>query len=170
MAGYWVRVIRRRKPHPQRNEPTIIDNQGNSTGFNGAGPAVNLLPITIASACIAKLTMAAIANVARTAGPRILLQRTALFVCDVQEKFRPRMWRFPELISTGSKMLDVAKILDMPVLVTEQYPSGIQHCSLLSSACKRTDWCCITFGFEQDSARRSLNSGLNSMRWIRQRS
>lgn len=84
--------------------------------------------------------MSALANVVGSAGPRILHPRTALLLCDVQEKFRPRMWRFPELISTGSKMLEVAKILDLPVLVSEQYPSGTVFFPL-RLPCARTDWC-----------------------------
>lgn len=47
---------------------------------------------------------------------------SALFVCDVQEKFRPLIAGFPTVIDTTKRMVLGAKCLDIPVLVTEQYP------------------------------------------------
>lgn len=43
-----------------------------------------------------------------------------LFVCDIQEKFRPAIWEFPKVIATSAKMVKAAKILDMPIYCTTQ--------------------------------------------------
>ncbi|PNW79169.1 hypothetical protein CHLRE_09g403034v5 [Chlamydomonas reinhardtii] len=50
---------------------------------------------------------------------------SALFVCDVQEKFRPLIAGFPTVIDTTKRMVLGAKCLDIPVLVTEQYPKAL---------------------------------------------
>ncbi|XP_003741907.1 isochorismatase domain-containing protein 2 [Galendromus occidentalis] len=51
--------------------------------------------------------------------------RTALFLCDLQEKFRKTIQYFPEIVEVSNRMLRTAKALDMPVVVTEQYPKGL---------------------------------------------
>ncbi|KXZ45155.1 hypothetical protein GPECTOR_58g604 [Gonium pectorale] len=50
---------------------------------------------------------------------------SALFVCDVQEKFRPLIAGFPTVIDTARRMVRGADVLDIPVLVTEQYPKAL---------------------------------------------
>jgi 2-phosphoglycerate kinase len=42
-----------------------------------------------------------------------------------QEKFRPSIKHFNEIVSISSRILKTARILDIPVVVTEQYPKGI---------------------------------------------
>ncbi|XP_060032387.1 isochorismatase domain-containing protein 2 [Erinaceus europaeus] len=49
---------------------------------------------------------------------------TILFLCDMQEKFRHVAY-FPQIVSVAARMLKVARLLDMPVVVTEQYPQGL---------------------------------------------
>ncbi|CAO3661561.1 unnamed protein product [Umbelopsis vinacea] len=56
---------------------------------------------------------------------RLTPQSTAVFVCDIQEKFRGRIWQFPSVISVAGKMIKAARTLDMPVYVTEQYAKGL---------------------------------------------
>ncbi|GAB1602901.1 isochorismatase domain-containing protein 2-like [Argonauta hians] len=56
---------------------------------------------------------------------KLLLNRSILFLCDMQEKFRPSIQYFPQIVDVSSRMLNAAKILDMPVIVTEQYPKGL---------------------------------------------
>ncbi|KAI8075244.1 Isochorismatase-like protein [Gongronella butleri] len=50
---------------------------------------------------------------------------TALFVCDIQERFKGVIWQYPSVISVASKMIKASKHLDIPVVVTEQYPKGL---------------------------------------------
>ena len=54
-----------------------------------------------------------------------LVPRTsALFLCDMQEKFRKTISYYPQIIEVSRRMLDGAQHLDIPVVVTEQNPKG----------------------------------------------
>jgi len=53
---------------------------------------------------------------------RLRANGCALFVCDVQEKFRGLIHHMPAVIETTSRMVRAANVLDLPVFVTEQYP------------------------------------------------
>jgi len=50
---------------------------------------------------------------------------TALFLCDMQVKFRPTISHFDEVVSNSSRVLEAAKIMSLPCLATEQYPKGL---------------------------------------------
>ncbi|XP_049806220.1 isochorismatase domain-containing protein 1-like isoform X1 [Schistocerca nitens] len=50
---------------------------------------------------------------------------TAFFMCDVQEKFRGVIAYYDAVISVADKMVKTAKILNIPLIVTEQYPKGL---------------------------------------------
>jgi len=50
---------------------------------------------------------------------------TALFLCDLQEKFRPTIQYFDQIVDHSSRILKAAKLLEMPVVVTEQSPKGL---------------------------------------------
>ncbi|ORZ10842.1 Isochorismatase-like protein [Absidia repens] len=52
-------------------------------------------------------------------------QTTALFICDIQERFKGVIWQYPSVISCAGKMLKASKHLDIPLVVTEQYPKGL---------------------------------------------
>lgn len=56
---------------------------------------------------------------------KINLKNAALFLCDMQEKFRGNIVYYPQIISVANRMLQTAKILEMPIVVTEQYPKGL---------------------------------------------
>jgi len=56
---------------------------------------------------------------------KITLKNTALFICDMQEKFRPTIQYYPQVINVANRLLKSAEALEMPVLVTEQYPKGL---------------------------------------------
>jgi len=50
---------------------------------------------------------------------------TGLLVIDVQEKLTPLISRSAEVIRNIAFLIDAARILDMPVQATEQYPKGL---------------------------------------------
>ncbi|GAA94943.1 uncharacterized protein L969DRAFT_53410 [Mixia osmundae IAM 14324] len=52
-------------------------------------------------------------------------KETALFLCDIQEKFRSAIHCFSDVIATSSKLVRAAEALDLPVLATEQYPDRL---------------------------------------------
>ncbi|CAK1548977.1 unnamed protein product [Leptosia nina] len=54
-------------------------------------------------------------------------QKTAFLLCDVQEKFRPHIKHFDEVVKVANKMVEAAKHFKIPVYVSEQYPQGLGH-------------------------------------------
>ncbi|CAH8556440.1 unnamed protein product [Schistosoma bovis] len=56
---------------------------------------------------------------------KLLLPRTALLLCDIQEKFRPTISHFDAIVETSSRMLTAARMLGMCIVVTEMYPKGL---------------------------------------------
>ena len=50
--------------------------------------------------------------------------RTALVVIDIQEGFRPYDC-FEPVAAASAKLLEAARILDVPAIVSEQYPRGL---------------------------------------------
>ncbi|BFZ16239.1 hypothetical protein BsWGS_19278 [Bradybaena similaris] len=58
---------------------------------------------------------------------KVVVKNTALFICDLQEKFRSTIKHFPQITQVSGRLLAAANVLQMPVLVTEQYPKGLGH-------------------------------------------
>ncbi|XP_070565045.1 isochorismatase domain-containing protein 2-like [Ptychodera flava] len=56
---------------------------------------------------------------------KVAINSSALFLCDLQEKFRPSIKYFPQIVEVAGRMLAAAKILKMPIITTEQYPKGL---------------------------------------------
>ena len=56
---------------------------------------------------------------------RLQLAESVLLVCDLQEKLRSTIFKFPHVVHTSRQMLHVAQMLDIPVIVTEQYRKGL---------------------------------------------
>ncbi|XP_034842308.1 isochorismatase domain-containing protein 2 isoform X2 [Mirounga leonina] len=65
---------------------------------------------------------------------RVLPGSSILFLCDMQEKFRHIAY-FPQIVSVAARMLkaqalspplaQVARLLGVPAVLTEQYPAGL---------------------------------------------
>jgi nicotinamidase-related amidase len=51
--------------------------------------------------------------------------RAALVIVDVQEAFRPAVEEFDHVVDNTRRLMEGAKILGLPVVVTEQYPKGL---------------------------------------------
>ncbi|XP_062512175.1 isochorismatase domain-containing protein 1-like [Corticium candelabrum] len=56
---------------------------------------------------------------------RIAIGNSVFFLCDMQEKFRPMIRYFPEIITVAQRMVQAANILEIPIIATEQYPKGL---------------------------------------------
>ncbi|XP_042333397.1 isochorismatase domain-containing protein 2 [Sceloporus undulatus] len=56
---------------------------------------------------------------------KVVPKTSILFLCDMQEKFRPNISYFPQIVSVAARMLKVAKALEIRTVVTEQYPQGL---------------------------------------------
>ena len=58
--------------------------------------------------------------------PKILdISQTALVVIDLQEAFRSAIPEFPQVVSRAARAVRGFQILNVPVIVTEQYPKGL---------------------------------------------
>ena len=55
------------------------------------------------------------------------LTRSALAVIDMQEAFRSKIAEFTETAARIALMVQAAKLLNLPIIVTEQYPKGLGH-------------------------------------------
>ncbi|KUJ19105.1 Isochorismatase hydrolase [Mollisia scopiformis] len=74
--------------------------------------------------------------------PTRRLTRPALFICDIQEKFRPAIWNYDKVILTTQKMIKAATILNIPIYATTQNRARLgETCSELplSSAVAHVD-------------------------------
>jgi len=58
---------------------------------------------------------------------RLSRETAALAVIDMQEAFRPAMADFGEVASRIARAVEGARLLEVPVIVTEQYPKGLKH-------------------------------------------
>ncbi|XP_030371076.1 isochorismatase domain-containing protein 1 [Scaptodrosophila lebanonensis] len=56
---------------------------------------------------------------------RLRPNKTLFMLCDVQEKFKPVMPLWSDLIENIKKLLAAGKIFNVPLVVTEQYPEKL---------------------------------------------
>eukprot|EP00537_Pseudo-nitzschia_pungens_P009660 CAMPEP_0172381270 /NCGR_PEP_ID=MMETSP1060-20121228/70858_1 /TAXON_ID=37318 /ORGANISM="Pseudo-nitzschia pungens, Strain cf. cingulata" /LENGTH=212 /DNA_ID=CAMNT_0013109037 /DNA_START=59 /DNA_END=697 /DNA_ORIENTATION=+ len=63
----------------------------------------------------------ALTNAARRSIGKLRAEDTVFLLCDIQERFRPLTWRGETIIRTANYMTSVAKALDIPVVITQQY-------------------------------------------------
>lgn len=56
-----------------------------------------------------------------------ILDRDAslLLVIDLQESYRGKLYREESVVAASRRMIEAARVLGVPVLVTEQYPKGL---------------------------------------------
>lgn len=52
-------------------------------------------------------------------------QDSLLLIIDVQERLAPAMDNPRQVISNGAKLIGVAKAMNVPFIITEQYPQGL---------------------------------------------
>ncbi|XP_071448440.1 isochorismatase domain-containing protein 1-like [Hetaerina americana] len=52
-------------------------------------------------------------------------KNTVFFMCDMQEKFRPAMLYFKEIVEVANKLVETSRILNVPLVITEQNPDGL---------------------------------------------
>jgi nicotinamidase-related amidase len=57
--------------------------------------------------------------------PRLQLGYTALLVVDMQERLLPAIEGAAAVTQQVARLIDAAAVLELPVLVTEQYPKGL---------------------------------------------
>lgn len=60
-------------------------------------------------------------SLARRAVGKLTPSNTALLVCDVQERFRPLIHKMETVINTTKFMTSLAKVMDFPIVATQQY-------------------------------------------------
>lgn len=57
---------------------------------------------------------------------RLLLpQKSVLLIVDIQEKFLPILYEAERVVRNARILVQVARKLDIPIVVTEQYPKGL---------------------------------------------
>ena len=56
---------------------------------------------------------------------RLDRERTTLLVIDVQEAFRKALPQLPDVIRGSAVLVQAARTLGIPIIVTEQYPKGL---------------------------------------------
>ena len=62
------------------------------------------------------------------AGGRMLDRRdSVLVIIDVQEAYRDQTFEHGRMVRNVRRLLDAARIMGVPILVTEQYPKGLGH-------------------------------------------
>lgn len=55
------------------------------------------------------------------------LAQSALVIIDMQEAFRTKIPNFVEIAARIAVIVEGAKLLQLPIMVTEQYPKGLGH-------------------------------------------
>ncbi len=58
---------------------------------------------------------------------KLTREQAALVVIDMQEAFRPVIPDFGEVAARIGKAVQGARLLEVPIIVTEQYPKGLKH-------------------------------------------
>ncbi len=54
-------------------------------------------------------------------------EKSCLLVVDIQEKLAPAIFEKEEMIKNSKWLIEIASILNVPIMTSEQYPQGIGH-------------------------------------------
>lgn len=109
--------------------------QSQSTRYGGRDPSFSKTSSTLFSSVWILLTLPvhafsvsnfppgemSVANGGRRLVGKLRPESTVFLLCDIQERFRPLTWRGETIINTSRYMTSVAKALEVPVLITQQY-------------------------------------------------
>ncbi len=98
--------------------------------MSAAAAAARLIaPLVQKSARLARMDTKAFATktLAHPAPGRLQDSDTALFICDVQERFRSVIHGFSAVADTSRRLSQAAAELKLPTVVTEQYPKALGH-------------------------------------------
>ena len=68
------------------------------------------------------MAAAAYYTVMRRSLQRAEIDKCMLLICDIQDKFSPLIYRGDTVITRAALLNDACKVLNIPVVVTEQYP------------------------------------------------
>lgn len=105
---------------------------------------------------------------------KLVLPRTALLLCDLQEKFRSQIAHFDAITQVCGRMLQAAKILGIRTVVTEMYPKG--ECflefisldrSILWFACETVEHILVAGPFASCAVNWSRIDNFPLIRWSR---
>jgi nicotinamidase-related amidase len=96
--------------------------------------------------------------------------RAALVVVDVQEAFRPAVLDFDRVAGASATLVRAARILDLPVIVTQQYPKGLgqtvpevgEHLDGIEPLDKVSFSAVAADGFDLDGRDQALLCGIES--------
>ena len=58
---------------------------------------------------------------------RLSADDSVLLVVDIQDAFREHILEIERVIDKSRVMIEAAKLLELPIIVTEQYPKGLGH-------------------------------------------
>ncbi|KAG9317148.1 Isochorismatase-like protein [Chiua virens] len=64
--------------------------------------------------------------------PKLDPEHTVIFLCDIQGRLGHAIYGFDELVLVTNKVIKMAKILGIPVIVTEQNPKGNRYVTSLT--------------------------------------
>ncbi len=56
---------------------------------------------------------------------RISAASSRLLLCDMQDKFRPNIAHFDDVVANSNRVLRAADVMGVATLATEQYPKGL---------------------------------------------
>lgn len=84
-------------------------------------PTVLQTRTSTATPATTQFSMAATKSAARALVGKLYPEKTAVLLCDMQERFRPLIWRMETVINTTRYMTSVARALNMPIVGTQQY-------------------------------------------------